>query len=329
MRFWSIFMLLFVSQCTRSSTPVILSPVRDEAVTVTSVPVPLYPATPARRDLGALVFLGGWQLTGDVGWFGGLSALVADGNHLTAVTDAGGLIEFDIGRFGHISNAHILPMPARCGTGGDKIDRDSEALTYDPVSGDWWIALEGRNAICRFSSDFTTVIAKARPEAMRSWPFNFGPETLLRLDNGGFLTLSEGSLRSGNDRAMIIFDGDPTDPRARASRMTYRAPAGFSPTDATQLPDGRVLVVNRRFRPWSLFTVVLTLVDPANVRPGALISGQEIARFAPPVTTENFEGIAVTQETGRTVLWLIADNNFASWQRTLLFKFAIDPAKLP
>jgi hypothetical protein len=329
MRLWPLLFLLLLGQCVRSATPYELAPVHDAPVAVQAIPVALYADDPARRDLGALTYLGGWQLRGDVGWFGGLSSLHAEGSHLTAVSDAGAVAEFDVGRFGHVANAHILPIPAACGTGGDKADRDSESLAFDPVSGAWWIALEGRNAICRTDNGFVVADRYARPQAMAKWPFNYGPETLVRLTDGRFVVIAEGAQNGGDTRDLVVFDRDPTDPAAITLRLSYRPPAGFSPTDMTQLPDGRLIVINRRFTPWSLFTARLTVIDPRDFRAGALVEGREIARFAPPTVPENYEGIAATQEDGRTIIWMVSDNNFATWQRTLLLKFAIDPAKLP
>ncbi len=329
MRFWPLFLLVFLGQCVRSATPASLSPIRDEAVEVRAIPVALDAAQPGRTSLGALTYLGGWQLIGDDGWFGGLSSLYADGTHMTAITDAGGVAEFDVGRFGHISNAHIHPIPAVCGSGGDKADRDSESLAFDPLTGDWWIGLEGRNSICRSNNDFTQALGNVRPRAMADWPFNYGPETLIRLVDGRFVAIAEGDPAGGSTRPLLVFDRDPTDRAVVTSRLSYTPPEGFSPTDATQLPDGRLIIINRRFRPWSLFTAVLTIVDPKDFVPGATVSGREIARFEPPVITDNYEGIATGQEDGKTIIWLISDNNFASWQRNLLLKFAIDPSKLP
>jgi len=329
MRFWPLLFLLLLGQCVRSAVPSVLAPVRDAPVNVRAIPVALYPGDPDRRDLGAFTYLGGWQLLGDVGWFGGLSSLSADGNHLTAISDAGAVAEFDVGRFGHVSSAHIRPIPAACGTGGDKADRDSESLAFDPVGGDWWIGLEGRNAVCRVDNGFNAVRGYARPAVMADWPFNYGSETLLRLDDGRFLALAERGRGGGETRPLLVFAGDPADPAQNPVQLSYRPPAGFSPTDATQLPDGRIIIVNRRFNLWSLFSVRLTLVDPRSFRAGALIEGREIARFEPPVVTENYEGIAATQDGDRLTIWLVSDNNFASFQRTLLLKFALDPAKLP
>ena len=41
----------------------------------------------------------------------------------------------------------------------------------------------------------------------------------------------------------------------------------------------------------------------------------------PPVTVE---GLSVTREAGRTILWLTSDDNYSPLQRTLLMKFALE-----
>ena len=42
------------------------------------------------------------------------------------------------------------------------------------------------------------------------------------------------------------------------------------------------------------------------------------------------EGLAVTQENGRIIVWMVSDNNFNALQRTILMKFALNlPNKKP
>ncbi len=328
MRLWSLFFVTWLSQCAVSSVPAALGPVRDEPLTVTATPIPLFPGEPARTRLGALTYLGGWSLKGDAGAFGGISSLRVAGNEVVGLTDAGGLVSFRIGHFGHVSDGHVFPMPTGCGTGGDKADRDSESLTHDPESGKWWIGLEGRNAICRTNGDFTAAEARFQPRAMADWPATGGPETLLRLADGRFIVIAERAPDGGAVRPLLLFDRDPTDPAAVITRLGYRPADGFSPTDAAELPDGRIIVLERSFAITTLFTARLTVLDPEALVSGKTVESAELARLAAPATPENFEGVAVTIEDGRTIVWIVSDDNFASWQRTLLLKFALDePAR--
>jgi hypothetical protein len=64
-------------------------------------------------------------------------------------------------------------------------------------------------------------------------------------------------------------------------------------------------------------------VRPA-LRTGELLQGEEIASFAPPVTTDNYEALSVTREGRRTIVWIASDDNFIDLERTLLMKFALD-----
>ena len=58
------------------------------------------------------------------------------------------------------------------------------------------------------------------------------------------------------------------------------------------------------------------------------MAGQEIATFTAPVTRDNFEALAVTQEAGATILWIASDDNLLPIQQSLLMKFRLDlPAK--
>jgi hypothetical protein len=89
------------------------------------------------------------------------------------------------------------------------------------------------------------------------------------------------------------------------------------------LPDGRILVLNRRFRILEGVSAKLTLLR-GRLAPGALLGAVEIADFHRPVTVDNMEGLSVTQEKGRTIVWLTSDDNYNPLQRTLLMKFALE-----
>ncbi|MEM8724486.1 MAG: esterase-like activity of phytase family protein, partial [Pseudomonadota bacterium] len=45
----------------------------------------------------------------------------------------------------------------------------------------------------------------------------------------------------------------------------------------------------------------------------------------PPLTVDNFEGLAVREQAGRTFLYIVSDDNFSLNQRSLLMKFEVIP----
>ena len=158
---------------------------------------------------------------------------------------------------------------------------------------------------------------------MRRWRRDWGAEALVRLADGRFLILSEmASPRPGLARAMLL-GGDPARPATHSAPLFYRAPEGFRATDATLLPDGRLLVLNRRADWLEGVGAALVVIDPRTIRPGAVLDGREIARLEWPFIVDNMEGLSVTREGGRTIVWLASDDNFNPIQRTLLLKFAL------
>ena len=313
-----LLLALFVGE----TTSVTMSRIVAQPMLIRAEPVALDSHDPARTRVGALTLLGGWRLTSNVRAFGGLSALDMDGNRATAISDIGAIVTFRVGGFGHISDARILPLPSGCGGNDDKTARDTESLAHDARRQHWWIGFEWRNAICRTDANFATGRAFA-PPAMRDWPRTTGPETLLTLRDGTMMVLAERG-RSGRVRPLLLFHGDPVDPHTAITQLGFLPPQGYSPTDAAQLPDGRILILTRKFSIFSLFTARLVIVDPARFAAGAVVAGQDVARLESPVVTDNYEGVSVTQEQGRTIVWIVSDDNYMGWQRTLLLKFALD-----
>jgi hypothetical protein len=48
--------------------------------------------------------------------------------------------------------------------------------------------------------------------------------------------------------------------------------------------------------------------------------------IVPPASVDNMEGLAVREDAGGTIIYLISDDNFNPIQRTLLMKFRLEPA---
>jgi hypothetical protein len=292
------------------------------AADIRAEPVALDAGGGGRRRVGALTFLSGVRLTSPDPAFGGFSALLVRDGVFTLLNDAGSVARFRLGPNGRPTQPSFAPLPAGPGTGWTKQERDSEALTFDPDSGRVWIAFERANAIWRYGPNLAGAERAVRPAAMRRWRRNGGAEAMSRLADGRFLLIAE-ERTHGAGREALLFPGDPTDGR-KPLRFRYRPPDGFDPCDVTQLPDGRILVLHRWWGPPLRFQSSLTVFDPAAIASGAMVRGREIARLAPPLQTENFEGVATTVEAGRTIVWLLSDAGMDSFERTLLLKFRLN-----
>jgi hypothetical protein len=300
------------------------APVARSAETwMTAEPVALDPGDPGVTRAGALVFLDGWWLRSRDVRFGGLSAMqVADGR-VTAVSDAGSVFRFALPVRGtseqRLRIDRLVQVP---GSGRRKGDRDAESMAI--AGGSAWIGFEGNNAIWRYSTATWLAQAAARPEAMRRWSSMQGPEAMLRLADGRFLVLAEGRIAADGTTPALLFAGDPAVAGTPAQPLRYRPPEGYRATDAALLPDGRILVLNRRFFWLEGVSAMLVAVDPATLRPGATLEGRELAALSGGLTVDNMEALSVTREGARTIVWIASDDNLNPlFQRTLLLKFAL------
>lgn len=301
-------------------------PMLGLVATMAATPVALDPSDPARVQVGALTYLGGVHLTSPDTAFGSFSSMLVDGDRFTLLGDGGTLVRFRMGADWRPREVSFGDLPDGPGRGSYKYQRDSESMTRDPATGSVWVGFERANAIWRYGPDLARAQQHATPAAMRRWPENGGAESLLRLRNGQFIVLSEALPKDGKGSVGLWFAGDPTQAGRRPTRFRYLPPKGYQASDLTQLPDGRLLVLNRRFSLSQLFTAKLTIVDPAHIRSDAAVKGVEIATLAAPLLHDNFEGIAAVREGADTILWIVSDDNSQFWERSLLLKFRLNPA---
>ncbi|HEX9947625.1 MAG TPA: esterase-like activity of phytase family protein [Allosphingosinicella sp.] len=288
---------------------------------VTYTPLPLAEADPRMKRLGRLAFVGAWAVTSNDPRVGGISALHVEAGEALAFSDAGWRIWLPLppSRAPARVRAQIAMTQKGPGPPGDKVNRDIESVVVEGLRA--WIGFEYANAVWRYDRPGFEARSASAPRAMARWNANHGAEAMVRLADGRFLIFAEGE---GGDSEALLFDGDPAVPGTPALRLRYRPPEGYRITDAALLPDGRLLLLNRRISLFSGFTAKLTFAVLPRLVAGALITGEEAAAFEGAVTRDNFEGLSVTREGGRTILWLVSDDNYNPLQRTLLMKFALE-----
>jgi hypothetical protein len=282
-------------------------------------PVALDEEAPGLERLGRLEFLGAWHLTSNDARFGGISALHVGAGEVLAISDAGWRTRLPLPRGAAPVRAEIAMIGEGPGPPGDKSNRDVESLVVHESEA--WVGYEQANAIWRYRRPGFERRSSAAPPAMRRWDDNAGPEAMVRLPDGRFLVFAEGE---GGDSEAILFAGDPAVAGTAVLRLRYRPPEGYRITDAALLPDGRLILLNRRVRLFEGFTAKLTVAALPRLADGVLIAGEEAAAFEGRVTRDNLEALSVTREGGRTILWIASDDNYNPIQRTLLMKFALD-----
>ena len=106
--------------------------------------------------------------------------------------------------------------------------------------------------------------------------------------------------------------------------FAYAVDGGYRPTGAAALPDGGVLVLERRFPPLGvrLRFVRNESLTPAALRGSPVVKAEAVANFAPSMTMDNMEGVDVlVTGDGRRLVFLVSDDNFSALQSTLLMMF--------
>jgi hypothetical protein len=302
-----------------------------DPIEVTTSAVALDRNDASRRSLGPLTYLGGLRLRSSDRRFGGLSGLEVsqDGQRLLAVSDKGFWFSADLvfaedGRLSGLSNADFTRMQGGDGKQlGRRFLQDAEALARDGA--DYVVSFEGAHRIWRYPVA-QGVTAAAAPThvipGLRSLPSNGGIEALTVLRPGVLLAISEEGRTPDGDLRGWLIDGDLHD------NISFVTTGRFKPTDLAVLPSGDLLVLERSFSGLGGFGSRLSLIGKDAIAAGARLSGREIARFRAPIIVDNFEGLAVARVGARTLLYIVSDDNFSTFQRNLLLMFEIDEAQL-
>ncbi len=248
--------------------------------------------------------------------FGGLSGLAWDNNAkaLIAVSDRGDAFSMptrpeDPARF-----VAKLRRPSRM--------FDPEALLWQP-EGRWIVAFEGGGGLGFYRGAAAalgeTPEAVLRPKAWSELPENARIETLAALDFGRLFAIAEGG--TGAERQAWIIDGAVLSPRS------YPIEQGFLPVDATALPNGDILVLERRFNGFipPFFSTRLALIPASSLDasdgPLAVSQRREMTGILP---SENWEGVTLAAGPSGALIWLVSDDNFQWPQRTLLARMPLE-----
>ncbi len=299
-----------------------------EDLAVTARPLSLNPDDLSQDRVGMLIWRGGLELTSPSADFGGISGLLvsADGAALTAVTDRGKLIgaRLDYNGMGHLAGlgaARLEPLTGPDGVALDgKVQQDAESLAL-PDATSLLVSFEQRHRLYRYPLGPAGLAGPAEPFApapgLEGLPHNKGVEALVSLGGGRLLAITQGRDAEPDIRAFLLQDG-------AWSMLSYPREGLFKPTGAARLPDGDVIVLERRFTLLGGLAVRLVRIAAAEVRPGAALGGQELARLGPPLSVDNMEGIAALRGPGgETLIYLVSDDNFHPLQRTLLLMFEL------
>lgn len=292
---------------------------------------------------GKLAFIGGLVLASPNKDFGGWSGLVVsdDGHRLLAVSDRGNWLTADLvyeaGRPRGLANGMLGDI---AGLGGQALnrfrDRDSEAITLldgSLAKGTALVAFERNHRIGRFP-------VSARGLGAPLGYLKMPPDVRRISTNKGFEAVAV--LRGGPLKgAVIAFAEEYFDPARNHTGWIWTAGIGSAPqrlglvniadfaiTDAAALPDGSLIVLERKFRWLEGVKARIRLIRAADIKPGALLEGEVLLDADMTAEIDNMEALALSRNArGQTVLTLMSDNNFNNFlQRSLLLQFTLTDA---
>ena len=314
----------------------------DHAITttVTAIPIDFDRENPERKEFGKLIFRGGLNLFAKSSYFGGYSALALDptGTKLLAISDAGSWLKADLDYNGRelkgLSNVALGPLLGQDGKPllADQ-DRDSEGMTLadgNPEAGMAYVSFERKHRIARypFTADKfgpPTGTVPLPPGAKRM-DANRGIEALAVITAGrlkGTLVAFSERLpdKNGNLTGWLIGGPSP-------GTIALKPIEGFDITDAAALPDGGLVILERRFRYSEGIKMRIRRVSAAELKPGAVIKGEVLLEATDSLNIDNMEAIGVHRRpSGETIITLMSDDNFSPLQRTLIMQFTLPDAK--
>ncbi|MDA0786046.1 MAG: esterase-like activity of phytase family protein [Proteobacteria bacterium] len=296
-----------------------------------STPIQLHNGLSEQDRVGRLVWRGGIEMIFADPRFGGISAMEIDpgGRTLTVLTDRGHraelFLEYDLA--GDLSAAKLVDLEPVLGAVGRSIDDDRnsdiEAIARMPDGG-WLVAFERNHRLAHYPASFAPLRAAPRlllsPPGLERARSNIGIKAASETADKKILLIAEDLKTSRAFTFAWLGNG------AEWTPMAYTLFPPYKPAGAALLPNGDIIVVERRFTPPSDVGSRIARIAQRGLRPGAPIQTIEIARLEPPFVTENFEAVtARSAGRGQTLIYLASDNNFSDNQRNLLLMFELLP----
>jgi hypothetical protein len=310
------------------------------AIDLAAAPIENFRIGSGDQVFGPLRFRGGLVIDSGDPRFGALSGLdISPDGKVTAVADTGywfsaDLVETD-GRLTGLGNGRMAKLLDSDGNplSGKRVS-DAEGLRIVRNAGreDAYVSFEQINVVRRYRGpDYGK--AKAEPVkvplATAKLPRNEGLEAIAVAPKdgplgGAMLLFAEHALNGdGNHRAFIV--GGP-----RNGTFAITCSDEFNVTDATFLPDGDLLILERRFSYTRGVAMRLRRIAAEVIRPGATVEGETLLDANMSYQIDNMEAVSARLgPKGETIINVMSDDNRSLIQRTILLQFVLDGPPAP
>jgi hypothetical protein len=282
-----------------------------------------------------LTFLGGIELSSSEPLFGAFSSIrFRDEQDFLGVFDTGYWIEGRIlrdaeGRLAGLDAVRLAPLLDASGRESpSKFFVDAESLALDGEHA--FVGFEQRHRVVTYAP--LTDLGKALPSAPIAFPFDLD----ILHSNGGFESLVIAPKGSQIEGALVAIAEKSYDVNgniyaaivggALAGEFRVRPHDAFEITDAAYLPDGDLLLLERRFSIATGVGMRLRRIAGATIRPGAVVDGAILFEANYRSQIDNMEGLDVLPKADGSVrLIVVSDDNHSILQRTLMLEFRLAP----
>ena len=333
MRRGSAFLTSLAAAAILAAVPAAAQDAPVNTIAVEAAPIASFRIGSNETRFGALEFVGGFELRSRDPAFGQLSAMrfLTPGGDFIGVADHGywffGAIERDAA--GVPVGVRDFRMQAMVDRDGKvieaKSDKDAEGL--DVHDGIATVSFEGRARVSEYALEPSGMGRPLRDldfvEPRNELRFNQGFETLTRahphgIHEGARIVVAERSIDENGDLFAAILEG------VGKGIFKVRRTDGFDPTDGVFLPDGDMLLLERRFSMTQGPAIRLRRIHGGSVRKGAGADGPGLMEAGLSHRIDNFEALDVwRREDGALVVSLLSDDNQSALQRTLYLEFVL------
>jgi hypothetical protein len=275
-----------------------------------------------------LQFLGGLDISSPDRDFGGYSGVaVTAGSGLLLIGDSGSLVRARLvhegGRLAGMADAEIDSLFPE--GDGSKQASDAEDVALDPENPQRGVIVRERQA----NALLTFELQEGKPTGFK--PMRVGADDRILRSNKGLESVAYAPATSpAAGKIVAIAERAPRGEENIPGWIAGVGPFEIMPHDdfdvssARFLPDGDLVLLERRYTPGWGIAMRLRRIDGAALKVGAKLDGHYLIDAGMTSQIDNMEGLAVHQDgAGRTILTLVSDDNHSILQRTLLLQFAL------
>ncbi len=306
--------------------------IAQDSIVVTSKPIAQFRTGSDETVFGPLEFLGGIEFTSGDGRVQSLSSLRLrpDGVHFVSVLDTGEWLTGEIrrdasGRLSGLSGVAVSPILMRGGQPGTKAMSDAEGLALR--GGEAFVSFEQQHRVDVYPDPgFETSPPSRRVNFLipqHELRRNAGLETLVASPpssplGGGLVAVAESSRDEKGNLLAAIIDGP------LKGQFTVVRHDPYDATDGAFLPDGDLLLLERRFSFIGGMGMRIRRIKGGDIRPGATVDGEVLIDVGMSHAIDNMEGIDVfAGPDGQPHVLIVSDDNGNFLQRNVMLEFRL------